>query len=47
MLMKIILVHVLRKYKLSTNMDIHSLRKKFVVTMVNIDGYNISFKNRV
>lgn len=45
-LMKIMVVHVLRKYKLRTDMDIFKLRKRLVVTLVNMDGYHISFQER-
>lgn len=45
-LMKIQLIHVLRKYKVTTQMDIFNLRRKLIVTLVSADGYNVSVEER-
>lgn len=45
-LMKIMVVNVLRKFKLSTTMDIYKLKKKLSVTLVCTEGYNVSLESR-
>ncbi|XP_054263503.1 cytochrome P450 4c21-like isoform X2 [Macrosteles quadrilineatus] len=45
-LMKIEVIHVLRKFKLSTTQDIQKMKRKLIVTLVSTEGYNISLERR-
>ncbi|XP_054257159.1 cytochrome P450 4V2-like [Macrosteles quadrilineatus] len=45
-LVKTMLVQVLRKLKVSTDLDIYNLKKKYVVTLVSSEGYPIKFSQR-
>ncbi|XP_054276951.1 cytochrome P450 4c21-like isoform X2 [Macrosteles quadrilineatus] len=46
MLMKVMLVHILRRYKISTVKDVHKLRRKMVITLISVEGYEIILENR-
>ncbi|XP_054260181.1 cytochrome P450 4c21-like [Macrosteles quadrilineatus] len=45
-LMKIEIVHILRKFRLFTTQDIYNMKKKLAVILVATEGYNISLEKR-
>lgn len=47
MLGKIQVIHVLRNFEVSTNMDLYNLKQKLQITLVNVEGYNVFLKKRL
>ncbi|XP_054257158.1 cytochrome P450 4V2-like [Macrosteles quadrilineatus] len=46
MLIKVAIIHVMRRFKLSTDMNIHTMKRVLSVLLVSTEGYNIKFQRR-
>ncbi|XP_054264232.1 cytochrome P450 4C1-like [Macrosteles quadrilineatus] len=45
-LVKIILVHILRRFRVTTDMDIYNVKKSLAITLVNTEGYYVKLHDR-
>ncbi|XP_054260183.1 cytochrome P450 4C1-like [Macrosteles quadrilineatus] len=46
MIMKVMLVHILRRYKVKAVMNIHKIKRKLVVALVSTEGYKVELEPR-